>query len=187
MRRGWNGFTLLEVLIASVLLGLVLAVGVHCLMAGMRVDERTMTQGTVQEQTRQTLDKIVRELKDSGEGCTGWAIGLNPSPATQYYDQDVTRISFSRCTGYNAATDLLTWGPVETFSYQPAQGAEPGKVVRTENGVQTMICDGVSDFHMRYVSTEGRLELTLTVVRRDPESPGHTINASHTTSVKLRN
>ena len=187
MRKGSKGFSLLEVLLASMFIAMAVGVGVHCLVAGIRVNDRTLTQGMVQELARQSLERMVRELKDSGEGCTGWSVGLNPSPANQYYDQYVTRVSFSRCTGYNTGADMLTWGPVVTLSYQAAQGAEPGKAVRTQNGVQTTICDGVSDFRMKYISVEGSLELTLTVMRRDPESPGHWIRSSHTTSVKLRN
>lgn len=182
-----NGFTLLEVLIASVLMALAMGIGMHCLLAGMKVNSRTLTQGTVQEQARQCLDSMVRELKDSGEGCTGWAIGLNPTPASQFYDIDVNQVSFSRCTGYDAASDLLSWGPVVKLSFQPPQGMDLGKVVRTEGGVQTLICDGVADFHMHYVSLTGELQLTLTVARWDPVSPGHVISASHTTAVKLRN
>ncbi|GEM_PF-3934155 len=184
---GTGGFTLLEVLIASVLIALAVAVGVHALLVGIGVNSRTLTQGTVQEQARQCLEVMVREFKDSGEGCTGWAVGVNPNPADQYYDQDVTQISFSRCTGYDPSADLLEWGPIEAFRYQPAQGAEPGKVVKVAGGGETVICDSASDFRMKYLRDEGSIELTLTVLRADPQSPGHYIRASHTTSVKLRN
>lgn len=181
------GFSLLEVMVASVLIGLVMAVGVHCMLRGIGVNSRALTQGSVQELARSTVEALLRELKDSGESCTGWAVGLNPAPASQYYDQDVTQLSFSRCIGYDAALDTLQWGSVVTFSYQPAQGDEPGKVIRTENGVQTIVCDRVSDFRACYFAVDGQLQLTLTVTDEDPQSPGHLIVASHTASVTLRN
>ena len=184
---GRSGFTLIEVLLASVLLAAAMGIAVHCLLAGLKVNSRTLTQGTVQEQARQHLDAMVRELKDSGEGCTGWAIGINPNPANQFYNIDVTQVCFSRCTGYDATNDQLLWGPVIKLSFLPPQGAEPGKVVRTESGVQTLVCDNVADFRVHYVSLTGELRLTLTVARWDPVSAGHVVCSSHTTSVKLRN
>ena len=187
MCKSEAGFSLIEVLLASALMALIIAVGVHCTLRGMGVNSRCLTQGGVQEVARRTVEAMLREMKDSGESCTGWAIGLNPSPVSEFYDQDVTQVSFSRCIGYDVGLDTLQWGPVVTLSFQPAQGAEPGKVIRTENGVQTIICDRVGDFRACYLSMEGRLELTVTVTSDDPQSPGHVIRASHTGSVKLRN
>ena len=187
VQRFKYGFSLLEVLLASVITALIMAVSVNALLRGLGVNSQCLTQGTVQEQARHSVESLVRELKDSSEGCTGWAVGLNPDPVGQYYDQDVIQVSFSRCTGYDPALELRQWGPVVTFSYQPAQGAEPGKLLRTENGVQTVICDNVSDFHVHYVAQNGQFQVTVTVVRDNPQSPGHTIRASHTGTVKLRN
>ena len=182
-----RAFTLIEVLIASVIAAMILALSIHFMMAGLGVHTRCLTQGTIQDQARQGIETIIRELKDSGEGCTGWAVGINPNPASQFYDQDVTRVGFSRCVGYDPAQDLLLWGPVVSYSFQPAQGAEPGKLVRTESGVPTLVCDRVVDFHVRFLPMTAKFQVTLTVQCPDPESPGHFIRASYQSSVKLRN
>ena len=182
-----SAFTLLEVLIASLLIAFAVAIAVHCLVAGIRVNSETLTQGTVQEQARQCLETMVRELKDSGEGCTGWAVGLNPNPTSQFYNRDVTQVSFSRCTGYDPVLDLLHWGPVVTYSFQAAQGAEPGKLLRREGSSQTPICDHVSDFHVRYLPTTAQFTMTLTLQCPDPDSPGHLIRSSLNQTIKLRN
>ena len=182
-----KGFTLLEVVLAALIAGAALAVAVTFLRAGMGASSRTMTQGVVQERVRQVVEVMVRELKDTGETCTGWTVGENPNPAGQYYDQDVSVISFSRCVGYDPALEMLQWGPVVTYEYGPPVGEEPGKLVRTENGMRTEVCDHVGAFTARYVQEDSAVTVTLTVERADPENAEHTIRASYTTSVRLRN
>ena len=99
----------------------------------------------------------------------------------------MNRISFSRCVGYDPALEMLQWGPVVTYDYEAPVGAEPGKLVRTENGTTVSVCDHVSAFTVCYLPDDSLVSVTLTVEREDPESPEHTIRASYTTSVRLRN
>ena len=144
-------------------------------------------QGMVQEEARHVVAAIVRELKDSGEECTGWEIGLNPDPPSQYYEQEASRISFSRCIGYDPALEMLQWGPAVTYELDPAVGEEPAKLARTENGVRVGVCDHVGAFTVCYMPDDSLVVITLTVQREDPESRGDLIRASYTTSVRLRN
>ncbi|HUW58111.1 MAG TPA: hypothetical protein VMZ92_15845 [Planctomycetota bacterium] len=185
--KTWKAFTLLEVLLAAVLVGVMLAVGITFLRAGMGASSRTMTQGVVQERVRQVVEVMVRELKDTGETCTGWTVGENPDPADQYYGQDVAVISFSRCVGYDPALELLQWGPVVTYEYEPPVGEEPGKLVRTEDGTRVNVCDNVSAFTVCYVQEDSAMTVTLTVECADPGNAEHTIRVSYTTNVNLRN
>lgn len=186
-RNSTRAFTLLEVLIASLLLAVMLAVSINLLRAGMSTSSGTVTQGIVQEEARHVVEAFVRELKDAGEVCTGWEVGPNPDPSTQYYGQDVGTISFSRGIGYDPALEMLQWGPVVTYEYEEAVGEEPGKLVRTEGGVRTAVCNYVSDFRVCYEPNDSVVTVTLAVQRLDPDSPDHFVRASYSTSVKLRN
>jgi prepilin-type N-terminal cleavage/methylation domain-containing protein len=187
MTESRKAFSLLEVLLVSVIMAVILAVTINLVRSGLSASSRTVTQGATQEEACRVVDALSRELKDSGEGCTGWAVGLNPSPPSQYYGQDVSRISFSRCIGYDPTLELLQWGPVVTYEYQNAVGDEPGKLARTEGGVRVTVCDHVSQFLVHYMPDNSVVVVTLTVECDDPESPGHTIRASHTRNVRLRN
>lgn len=191
MRTGMGlkgrGFTLLELLVASILALVVMGTTLSLLLAGIAVNGRNLTQGTVQEEARRAVEAITRELKDSSPSCTGWVIGVDPPSPEAFYDTAVTQISFSRCTGYDTVLDMLEWGPVVTLGYEPAQGAEPGKIFRMENGFKTYICDSVSDFNVTYLSATGEFEVTVAVSRTDPGNPDQTISAAHTALVKLRN
>jgi len=182
-----KAFTLLEVLLVSVIAAVILAATINLVRSGIAASSRTVAQGAVQEEVCRVVDALSRELKDAGEECTGWAVGPNPSPPSQYYGQDVSKISFSRCIGYDPALELRQWGPVVTYEHEGAVGDEPGKLTRTEGGVCVVVCDRVSQFLVRYTQDNSVVVVTLTVECDDPESPGHTIRASHTRNVRLRN
>jgi prepilin-type N-terminal cleavage/methylation domain-containing protein len=186
-RYARRAFTLLEVMLASAILAVVLALSIHMLLAGVGLNSRCLTQGSAEEEVVRVVEMIKRELKDSGEGCTGWAVGANPNPASQYYSQSVSQVSFSRCIGYDPANDLRQWGPVITYQLQPAQGSEPAKLLKKENNVQVPVCNNVGDFHVRYQPDNALFEVTLTVSLVDPTNRGHTIRASHTEKIRLRN
>jgi len=181
------GFTLLEVLLTAALVALILIASVGLLSSGMKTTAQSVTQGSVQEEADRVLERLGRELKDSGVTSTGWEIGINPSPADQFYGQEVTRISFSRCTGYDADMEMLQWGPVVSYQYIAADGAEPGRLVRSENGTTVTVCDNVQDFAACYDADESLMTIRVTVQRENPGSRGHFIRASYTTSVRLRN
>ncbi len=187
-RTSGKGFGLLELVVVTALAGVILLLTMGLLRTGLGTSSRSATQGTVQEEARRTVESVMRELKDSGESSTGWEIGVMPNPYTQYYDTDVNRIRFSRCIGYDAATDLLLWGPAVTYVHEPpSAGGEPGKLMRIENGVQTRVCDHVTAFTVRYVPDERLIIVSLTVEMPDPESRTHTIRADCTERVRLRN
>lgn len=187
VRISTRGFTLLELAVVTLIAGVILAATVGLLRAGLGSSSRSATQGLAQEEARRTVEAIARELKDSGESSTGWEVGVSPNPYTQYYDNDVRRVRFSRCVAYDAVNDLRLWGPMVTYEHQPASGAESGKLVRTENGVQMPVCDHVSAFAFRYVPDERLAILSLTVEHVDPGNRDHVIRADCTKRVRLRN
>ena len=182
-----RGFTLIEVLLALVLAALVMGAALTFFLTGIGANSRCLTQGSVLEEARRAVEAMTQEVKDSSESCTGWEIGVDPLPPDQYYDTEVTQVSFSRCIGYDTTLDLPEWGPVVTFGYEPAQGDEPGKIFRMSGGVKTYTCDSVANFYMKYLSGTGQIEVMVAVSRRDPESPDHMICAAHTALVSLRN
>jgi Tfp pilus assembly protein PilE len=182
-----RGFTLLEMAVVALTMAVILVTTILLLKAGLGASSRSAAQGMVQEEARRSVERIARELKDSSEESTGWEVGVNPVPYTQYYDNDVSRISFSRCTGYDATHDLLQWGPVVVYEHQPAAGSEPGKLVRLENGARMTVCDHVSEFAVHYQPDDKVMIVSLTVQTPDLESPGHVVRASYSDRVKLRN
>lgn len=182
-----KAFSLLELLIASVIMVILIGASFSLLRTGLGASSTTVTQGIVQERARGVVEALAREMKDTGEQCTGWEVGLDPDPVSQHYGQDVSKISFSRCVGYDPALEMLQWGSVVTYEHEPAQGEEPGKLVRTEGGAHVTVCDHVTEFAVCYQPDESAVVITLTVQRESPESRGHFISASYATTVKLRN
>jgi hypothetical protein len=155
--------------------------------SGVKLSSRSAAQGMVQENARQVVETIVREVKGAGEDCTGWEVGVNPDPVDQFYDQEVGRISFSRCVGYDSGLELMEWGPVVTYEFEPAIGDEPGKIVRIENGTRVAVCNNVTTFTVTYDSGSSVLAVSATLQVEDPESPGNMIGASYTGNAKLMN
>jgi len=182
-----RGFTLLEVFLAAAILAIILVVTMTLWSAGVRTSSRSALQGSVQEEAGRAMERLARELKDSGEQSTGWQVGVDPAPYDQFYGQDVGRISFSRCVGYDAGLELLEWSPVVTWEFVPGAGAQPGTLVRTENGNATPVCSNVNAFTLRYEADRSTVVITLVIQQENPESRGQFVRASYTTTVALRN
>jgi prepilin-type N-terminal cleavage/methylation domain-containing protein len=182
-----RGFTLLETLIVATIAAVILGVTMALLQAGLGTSQRSATQGEVQEEARRTVEAIAREMKDSSEASAGWMVGANPSPYAQYYDTDVSVISFSRCVGYDTTRRMMLWGAPISYAFTPPSGSEPGKLTRAENGVQVSACDHVTAFTAHYDPNDRRMILSLTVERPDPNQASYAIRADCVKQVRLRN
>ncbi|KPJ53698.1 MAG: hypothetical protein AMS16_05155 [Planctomycetes bacterium DG_58] len=185
--KSGKAFSLLEMLVASLIMVLLVGASINLLRAGLGTSSATVAQGVVQDQARAGAETLARELKDTGVECTGWAVGANPDPVSQYYGQEVNQISFSRCVGYDPALEMLQWGPVVTYQWEPPAGDEPGKLLRTEGGTKIIVCSYVSQFVACYEPDDSVMVITLTVTHPYPGQPGHFVRASYATAVKLRN
>ena len=182
-----RAFSLLELFLAASILAIILVVSMTLLSTGVNTSSRSALQGSVQEEAGRSVERLARELKDSGEASTGWEVGVDPSPYDQFYNEEVMKISFSRCVGYDAELELLQWSPVVTYEFVPGAGAQPGTLNRTEGGSTTTVCDHVNAFTVRYDPTKSTVVIMLTVQQENPESRGHFVRASYTTTVGLRN
>ncbi len=182
-----RGFTLLEVMIVAAMVAAILLMSMSMTWLGVQTAARSSAQSSVQGQARNAVEAIARELKDSSENSSGWEIGENPTPYDEFYGQDVGKISFSRCVGYDAELELLQWSVAVTYEFTPPDGDEPGKLTRTINGIRMVVCDRVSAFIVNYSPDAGSCEITVTVSTTDPVDPGLVTRASYSTSQVLRN
>ena len=112
------GFTLLEVIIATAILVAMLGVLFSLVNASQSLEARNVTIADLRSHARITLDRIVRELSDSG---------LSTFVVTPTADLAASGVSFQRATGYVAGT--VTYGPQERIAWEP----EPGEI--DNNGI----------------------------------------------------
>jgi Tfp pilus assembly protein PilV len=182
-----RAFTLIELFLAAALVAMILIVSISLLSTGWQTSAQSTAQGSVQAEADRLIERLARELKDSSEQSTGWQVGANPSPADQFYGQPVSRISFSRCTGYDPGLEALEWSPVVTYNFVPPFNGQVGRVTRTENNFTVTVCEQVQTFEIVYDADERMVNVTLVVQRNNPLDAGRAVRAAYTTGVRLRN
>ncbi len=104
LRQQDNGFTLVELLVAVVLLGIVGSVGVSMLLAAQRSADTTISAHQSVEEARLALNRVSRELRQA----TSIVYAQNPDGAARD-DDAITVVSFQadfNGDGCAAATNL---------------------------------------------------------------------------------
>ncbi len=108
-----KGLTLAEVLVATLILSLMLMIGHIALLASQSAWSTTDTQIRLQENLRQTLERISRELQESGSDNNG-ASQVSIMDGNGPNATDVLRFSIPLCvcgnSPLNASGNIATWG-----------------------------------------------------------------------------
>jgi type II secretory pathway pseudopilin PulG len=112
-RHGAAGFTLLEVMVSTAFLVVMMVVLFSLLSASQSLEARNVAMGDLRAHARMALDRIVRELSDSG---------LSTFTVTPTADLALGSVTFQRATGYVGGA--VVYGPQERIAWE----IEPGEV-----------------------------------------------------------
>ena len=111
-----RGFTLVEVLIAVVLVVIIFGVAAGTIIAGQDSLGGSSLQGEMQDRAQLALTRIAAELMATGPSCPDWE--PNPAAAT-------VMVEYRLCKGYNPVTAEVEWDPPE--------GIAPRQIVLVDN------------------------------------------------------
>lgn len=163
MRRQ-AGFTLIEIIAATVLLGFVAVFGGFFMASGMRgsIMARQSQENSLKGQI--ALSRIAIELRDVNGGA---AVGSAP------------RVLSGSSIQYTSSASAFS-GTVRTLSYSQNLGAIT--LTPTSGGTAYTLVDGVSSCTMSYSGTGANNDVTLTVVFTLTNSAGN-----YSVTVKPRN
>jgi prepilin-type N-terminal cleavage/methylation domain-containing protein len=151
--RASAGFTLVEVVVATAILGVLSAVALGLLERAQRIETEAITRADLRVKARIALDRIARELRDSGPST------LEPSPLAPL---GASSLTFRRATGYDADCGTVTFGAARRLEWQPSpddpedgedndgdEVVDEGRVVFIDNpgsmpSVEVVICENVA-------------------------------------------
>ena len=133
-----KGLTFVEVLVATFILSIMLMIGHIALLASQSAWSTTDTQIRLQENLRQTLERVGRELQESGADSNGVSqvsiLDGNGPNAT-----DVLRFSIPLCicgnSPLNAGGDIAAWGAPLNWGWTNCPGD-----MRIEANGKVQIC-----------------------------------------------
>jgi len=118
------GFTLLEVMIASIILGLVTGVAMFALIGGNQTLSEGMSRARVDTSVERMMAMITEDLREGGLSTLSLAAGSS-----------ATTISFQKVTGFNGnGNQAPSYGPTITYAWSLA-GAPAYAVPEAQNGV----------------------------------------------------
>ena len=118
MRQQIQGFTLVESLVATLIFAIILAGGYAALLAAQSAWSTTDTQMRLQQSLRQTIQKIAKELEESGSNGAG-VMQAAISDNTGTNSSDILKFSVPLCvcsnTPIDANGDVANWGAPLTW------------------------------------------------------------------------
>jgi len=204
--HGWlrrqAGFSLLETMIASIILAILLMALMVVVMTTQKTFGSLATRSAVQMRVESAIDRMVRELRATGAGqvTTG-------SPGVFFVDaQTYDNVNFRPVVGVSGGT--ITWGAPITFrfEYDPVAGGgnegdnlgidddgdglvDEGRLVRTEGGSNTVLASGVTG--VGFTMSGGQLAIQLTIVALDEVGAANPLDHAHSftgvSSISFRN
>ncbi len=112
-RRGAAGFTLIELVLTILLLGIIASIVSQFVLQGVRSYSVEQDRGNVHSQARLAVERMAREIR-AIRGCTASDLTLpaaNPFPTLSFTDVIGTAVSFSVAGGnLTRGVDILAKG-----------------------------------------------------------------------------
>lgn len=178
--RWWRrqaGFSLLETMIAAIILAILLLAMMVVLVAGQNTFGTLATRTAVQMRVQNSVDKIMRELRGTGAGTVGTGTPAVFLVEGQTYDN----VSFLPVAGVSGGA--IVWGNPITFrfEYDPSPGGnegdnlgvdddgdglvDEGRLIRSEGASNIVLASEVTE--LGFTMSGGQLALRLTITSLD--------------------
>ncbi|MBI5416185.1 MAG: prepilin-type N-terminal cleavage/methylation domain-containing protein [Candidatus Omnitrophica bacterium] len=138
MRLQTQGFTLVELMVATLIFAVILAGGYAALLAAQSAWSTTDTQMRLQQSLRQTIQRVAREMGESGsDGNGNMQATINDNAGVNA--SDILKFSIPLCvcsnTPINANGDVANWGAPLIWGKTSC----PADITQDSNG-QISIC-----------------------------------------------
>lgn len=180
-RSSEAGFTLLEVIAAAVILGVIGTIAMVSDLAGSVAMDRSVMWVDLQNRTEVLLAPMVREIEGSSPSRLA-----SPAPGAS-----ATSIVFqTRSALSDPLNGNLEWSAPITYAFNPGAAARnPSTITRTQNGVTQVICDRISSLTFSVDPSLPLVNYSVTASAWDPSgtaaSPREAMTVS--SSVALKN
>lgn len=180
MRQNERGLTLVEVMIAMAILGLVTAMFFSVVLRSSRDGTNAIRRATIEENGRRVLDEIANEVRKADKATI--LITSTGTPANN-------TVTFRVPTGF--VSPNVTWSTNIVYQYEVSakdmvQGVtNEGRVVRIQDGKKVVLCDYLKPGGLVVTRTGDNLVIRLTFVVNDELD--HVLETSVETKVTLRN
>lgn len=190
LRKRRNGLTLIEILVATVISTVVIAMIYAIYQSGNDLWETKRYQTDLQAAARLALNEMAAELKEATRTST-----QNPSPnlsiPSQPNNKDITFCLPGDKDGNGLITDangLIEWITNNPIQYQYIPGQK--KLRRLEGGQQRILSNDVTDVQFIDNGIDSSLYLTelkiiLTLTKTTPRQ--RTLSITQSARVRLRN
>jgi prepilin-type N-terminal cleavage/methylation domain-containing protein len=170
-RKGNAGFNLVELMVVLLLFAIIVLAIFGVLLVGRQSWKTGETQLELQQESRRAMEKIVNELRQSGQ------ISIDPGP--------VTPIAFQIPEDTDSDGDVIDgsgnveWGGQITYSW--AGTGSP--LIRVSGGVTTILANKVQN--IQFTRNADVIEILLQVQKDALQ--GRTLQSTLYSRVKLRN
>lgn len=137
--RGQEGFSLIEVIIVTVILVVILGSVLEVLSVGLGTFNTGSVLTEIQAQARRVIDDVAKELQQAGMST------ISPTPPATGTD-GTTTITFQTCVGYSGGANV--WSDVTTIEFAYEAGETDDGADNNNNGlidegvVQRTVVDG---------------------------------------------
>ena len=106
--RRQRGVTLLELIVAIVLLGMLAAVGTNMISDTMRTSYYATENHSSGSQARFAAERIAREIREMAYGASGYTITAKSATSLAFTKADGTAVTLTCASGCTAATNTVT-------------------------------------------------------------------------------
>jgi prepilin-type N-terminal cleavage/methylation domain-containing protein len=200
MKRSNRGLTLIEVLIASVIL-VVISLAIYLLIErGSSTYATASRHAALQASARQIVERLCEEVRVANPltmiGTTTYTNVLDPSTGTGF-------LSFQKAETFDIAVGTTTWGPTVTYTSQPSavdldnDGNYDDAIVRTcledldgDGTPETLVTSKLSDyvkkgsFVVTYTPAANKVTVAVTLMLTDTKGKVVTTTVSSTVIVR---
>lgn len=165
-----KGLTLIEILVASAVLGVILVVLYSILIRSHYTYASATRLASLQDRGRVAIDRMATEIRQS-----------DPSKLSITTVNGNSAVTFEYITGISSGTPV--WS--SSTSYQWESGPVGGRLVRIQGSDKLTITDNVATNGLSISLTGTQVKITLTL--EDKDESGKTLTAPHETTINLRN
>ncbi|MCZ6691213.1 MAG: type II secretion system protein [Planctomycetota bacterium] len=163
-----RGFTLIEVMIALVLVVVIFGVAAGVVAQGQASLGGSSLQGEMQDRARLTLNRLAEELRSAGPTCPDWRVPLSGDTLCEY----------RKCDGYDPERAEVLWKPVAAsppkriILIDDPDGRDKQLVIVDDSeGVEVALQGGVSAFSIVVdpddTGNDRKVLLSITLKRKD--------------------